>query len=175
MSSDLVKLALQASKSIQGVVEKVSLPPEEITKSQGERVIPSSIVRATGRGYLLKVVHQINNCYELSCYDACAVMIRRVLETLIIETYEQKKIEAEIKDKNGNYLHLGGLIDCALKESSLHLGRKTRAALPKLKELGDSSAHGRRYNANRQDIDKLCSDLRVVVQEFVYLAYPAAP
>jgi len=39
-----------------------------------------------------------------------------------------------------------------------------------MKDVGDKSAHSRRYIAHRQDIDKLKDDLRTVVQELVYLS-----
>jgi hypothetical protein len=39
-----------------------------------------------------------------------------------------------------------------------------------MKNVGDLSAHNRRYNAHREDIDKLIPDLRVVVQELLTLA-----
>lgn len=57
-----------------------------------------------------------------------------------------------------------------LKETSWNLSRNAKQALPKLKNVGDLSAHSRRYNAQRADIDKVISDLRIVVQELIYLA-----
>jgi len=42
--------------------------------------------------------------------------------------------------------------------------------MPRLKDIGDKSAHSRRYNAHRGDITPLTVDLRLVVQELVYLA-----
>jgi hypothetical protein len=39
-----------------------------------------------------------------------------------------------------------------------------------LKDIGDKSAHGRRYNAQRGDIEPLLADIRLVVQELIYLA-----
>jgi hypothetical protein len=36
--------------------------------------------------------------------------------------------------------------------------------------LGDQSAHSRRHNAHRDDVIPLLPDVRVVVQELVYLA-----
>jgi hypothetical protein len=47
------------------------------------------------------------------------------------------------------------------------LGRNVRKALPKLKDVGDKSAHSRRFNAHREDIDKLTGDLRDSVQELL--------
>src|SRR5271169_6741499 len=97
-------------------------------------------------------------------------MIRRLIETLIIEAFEKHKIDSQIKDGQGNFLFLSGLIPATLNETSWNLGRNTRKALPKLKDLGDLSAHSRRYNAIREDIDALIPDIRIVVQELLYLA-----
>jgi hypothetical protein len=51
-----------------------------------------------------------------------------------------------------------------------NLSRNTRRSLPKLKDLGDKSAHSRRFIALRNDLDKLIPDIRVVTQELVLLA-----
>lgn len=92
------------------------------------------------------------------------------METLIIESYEGYGISDGIKDSKGNFLHLKELIPKVLSEKSWNIGRKARNVLPQLKDIGDRSAHDRRFNAHRQDIDKLISDLRTVTQELVYLA-----
>jgi len=98
-------------------------------------------------------------------------MMRRLIETLIIECFEKFEIADTIKDpKTGEFLFLRDMIDMLLQEKSWNLGRNTKQALPKLKNVGDQSAHSRRYNANREDIDKLANDFRVVCQELLYLA-----
>jgi hypothetical protein len=97
-------------------------------------------------------------------------MSRRLLETLIIEAYEKHKLCASIQDANGEFLHLGDLIGTVLNEKTWNLSRNTRRALPRLKDIGDRSAHSRRYNAHKNDIDKLTDDLRVTIQELVYLS-----
>ncbi len=51
----------------------------------------------------------------------------------------------------------------------LTLSRNAKQSLPKLKDIGDLSAHSRRYNAHRHDIDKIKDDLRLVVQELLGL------
>jgi hypothetical protein len=65
---------------------------------------------------------------------------------------------------------LRDLIGLCVAESSWNLGRNCKQALPKLKDIGDKSAHSRRYLAQRGDIDPLLSDIRLVVQELVFLA-----
>jgi hypothetical protein len=132
-------------------------------------VIPITIVEGT-RGYIVSIVEQINGCYAGGWYDACAVMCRRLLETLIIEAYESKRIEVEIKDSSGNYFYLSELISKILSQPLFNLGRNTKAALPKLKNIGDQSAHSRRFIAQRGDIDDLIQFCRTVVQELVFLS-----
>jgi hypothetical protein len=144
-------------------------PPEEGLISTTQPVIMISLVRGT-RGYIEKICNQINGAYENGWYDACAVMLRRLIETLIIEAFEFHKIETKIKNPSGDFLYLRDLIDKALSEKSWNLGRNTKHALPRLKEVGDKSAHSRRFVAQRGDIQPLLSDIRIVVQEFIYLA-----
>ena len=144
-------------------------PPSEGEIATNDLVLPMSIFLNT-RGYIERVVNQINGSYEKGWFDCCAVMIRRLLETLIIECYEKFKIESKIKDKNGDFFFLGDLITIMLKETAWNLSRNSKQALPKLKMIGDLSAHSRRYNAHREDIDKILDELRIASQELLYLA-----
>jgi len=47
---------------------------------------------------------QINGCFENGWHDASAVMIRRLLETLIIEVFEYYKIASRIQNSAGRLL-----------------------------------------------------------------------
>jgi hypothetical protein len=108
---------------------------------------------------------------EKGWFDACAVMMRRLIETLIIECFEKYNIAHKIKNTaTGDFLFLQDLIDRLLQEPMWNLGRNTKQALPKLKKVGDQSAHSRRYNAHREDIEKIADDFRTVCQELIYLA-----
>ena len=134
-----------------------------------EQVLPAAVVENT-RGYIERVVLQANGCYEHQWYDSCAVMIRRLVETLIIEMYQAKGKQNEIKDGNDNYQMLSHLVDKTLNDATWNLGRETKATLPLLKSLGDRSAHNRTYLAKKGDIDKIISGLRVVADEFLHSA-----
>ena len=131
-----------------------------------EQVLPLAVVANT-RGYIEKVVLQANGCYEHQWFDACSVMIRRFVETLIIEVYEAEARPREIKDSSGNFMMLGALVDTILADTKIHLGRETKRGLPKIKSLGDRSAHTRHFLAKRQDIDNVTHDLRVIADEFI--------
>jgi len=169
MNSELAKSALVTSKAIQDEVNQIWLLPSESIRHRGETVIPISYVRKT-RGYIETVVYQINGTYEYEAFDACAVMIRRLIETLIIEAFIKYGIADKIKTQSGDFPYLSQLITYALNETKWHLTRNTKQALSKLKNIGDLSAHSRYYNAHRADIDKIIDDLRVSVQELIHIA-----
>ena len=135
-----------------------------------EQVLPVALVQGTRRNYLVQVVVQANGTLEHQWYDACLVMIRRLVETLIIEVYEAKNKAHEIKDSSGNYRMLGDLVDHILADATFHLGRETKRGLPLIKSLGDRSAHNRYFVAKKPDIDKVIHDLRVVAEELLNLA-----
>jgi hypothetical protein len=157
------------AKALQEEIRRELGPPEEGVRSSTQTVILQSVVRNT-RGYIERVANQINGSYQNGWYDACAVMIRRLLETLIIESFEHHGIAVKIKNPAGDFFYLRDLIDKCLQETGWNLTRNCKQAMPKLKDIGDKSAHSRRYNAHRGDIDPLLSDIRLVVQELVYLA-----
>lgn len=169
MSSELTKSALVISKAIQDEVNQFWLPPADGLPSRKEMVLAKSLVKGT-RGYIESVANQINSTYENACYDACAVMIRRLVETLIIEAFEHHNIADKIKNPMEDFFHLSELITHTLNEKSWNIGRNAKQAMPKLKSIGDLSAHSRRHLAHRSDIDNIMSDLRTAVQELIYLA-----
>src|ERR1700757_3116845 len=90
-------------------------PPEEGLLATTQPVIMMSLVRGT-RGYIEKIANQINGAYENGWYDACAVMLRRLTETLIIETFEHHGVADQIKGANGDYMYLRDLITKTLEQ-----------------------------------------------------------
>jgi hypothetical protein len=167
MSSTLLN-ALNAAKAIDQEIRKELGPPEEGLIAETQTVIPRSLVRGT-RGYIEKVANQANGCYENGWYDACAVLTRRLIETLIIEAHEKHGVANKIKNTQGDFLYLRDLIACSISEPCWNLSRNCKQALPRLKDIGDKSAHSRRYIAQRGDIDPLLLDIRLVVQELLFL------
>lgn len=131
--------------------------------------LPQDVWKGT-RGYIEKVCVQLNGCVQFEFYDAASVMLRRLVETLIIEAYEHLGREDEIEDGGGNYYMLRELASRVVGSKPLGLGRNAKDALGKIKEMGDLSAHSRRYNALRSDLDKVQGGVRVVVDELINLA-----
>jgi hypothetical protein len=135
-----------------------------------DKFFPMEIAVATGRNYIRRVAEQACGAYDLGWYDCAAIMARRLLETLIIEVYESKGIDSKLKKPDGTFHQLSGLVGVVLNETSFNISRNTKTSLPKLKDLGDQSAHNRRYTARQADIDGIKRDLRVTLEEFVHLA-----
>lgn len=134
-----------------------------------DSVLPMELFAGT-RGYIERVVDQINRAYDAELWDCSAVMCRRLLETLIIETYERSGRATEIKGSDDQFMMLNGLITFVETDSSIHLGRNAAKGLKDFKQLGDLSAHNRRFNARRNDIDRVRDGLRVASEELLHLA-----
>jgi hypothetical protein len=134
---------------------------------EDEGLFPLSLLSQTGRGYLSTVGRQMNGCYTSGWYDAASTMMRRLLEASIIEAFEAKNIAAKIKNRAGDYLQLTDLISQALGEPSWSLSRNAKRALPRLRDLGHLSSHGRHFTAQKGDVDAVRQDFRVVLEEFL--------
>lgn len=168
---------------IKGVGEAYQIRPETLTKLDEQyspmltsrplikcdAVLPTDLF-SNAKGYLNRVVLQLNASYLYSLFDCCAVMCRRLLETLIIETYEAQNRAGEIKGKDGHFLMFSGLLDYIAKDRHIHLGRSALRGLQNFKKLGDLSAHNRRFNARKTDIEQIKDDLRIACEELLHLS-----
>src|ERR1019366_824699 len=114
-----------------------STPVENVA----DNLFPLSLLAKTRRGYLITIGREMNGCFESGWYDACAVMMRRLLETAIIEAFEAKKLDNRIKNPQGEFFQLTALIAAALSEATWNLSRNTKQALPRLRDVGHLSAH----------------------------------
>jgi len=122
------------------------------------------------RTYIECVCKQLNGCFRAAYYDAALVMLRRLLETLVIEAYEHLTSEPEIRDGSNNYYMFGKLVDRATGNPGLNIGRNTKKALEAVKALGDKSAHDRRFTACAADLTKIQHDVRGGVQDLISIA-----
>jgi hypothetical protein len=142
------------------------------TMDHASGYLPKPIWKNT-RGYIEAVCCELNGCFHHAYYNAAAVMLRRLLETLIIEAYEHLSRDTEIKDSGGNYLMLSDLAErvCGDKgHKGLNLGRDSKKALKDARNLGNWSAHARRFLAHAGDLTKLHPGMRLLVQELIQIA-----
>ncbi len=116
------------------------------------------------RNYLDRLIKQINHTYANNCFDACAVLMRRLFEILIISSFQHCNIEDEIKDSDGNYLELKNLVKKIQNNTVLKLGR-VKKDFNNIREVGNYSAHGFTYTAGKKDIDDISRTYRVMLEE----------
>ena len=141
-------------------------------KNTSNTLFPLEILN-NSRGYIVNIGHQASECYNSELYDACLVMVIKLLETLIIECFERYSVEEKIKGKDNHYYYLNDLINKFLIEDKWSINRNTSKSLPKIKSLGDLSAHNRRFSAKRGDIDNIRIDLRIIIEDLIHLIdYP---
>jgi hypothetical protein len=134
--------------------------------------LPEPIWKHT-RGYIEEVCRELNGCFHHAYYNAAAVMLRRLLETLIIEAYEHLDRETEIQDGGSNYLMLTDLAErvCGEKgHKGIHLGRDSKRALKDARSVGNWSAHARRFLAHAGDLTGFQAGMRLLVQELIQIA-----
>lgn len=163
---DRLDAARELSHALQTKWKKAKAPGP----NPGNELFPLALITKAKRGYLLTIASQMNGCFREGWHDACAVMMRRIVEIVIIEAFEHQDVANKAKNAKGDYLMLSGLIDKALVEPKFKLSRTCKTELPKLRTLGHRSAHGRYFTAQSTDIAKVADGVRVVVEEFLNLA-----
>ncbi len=117
------------------------------------------------RRYVQLIVKQINGCYQFGFFDACAVMMRRLAEVLIIDAYCDIGNDEKIRDANNNLVMMSGLVNALTSGVTFKLSRNAPKTLELLKTLGDTAAHSRSYITKRKDIDDFAQSYRMLVEE----------
>lgn len=131
-------------------------------------VLPFDLVKGT-RFYIEKIVVQINGSYDYGFYDACATLLRRFMESLIIEVFIHNNITDEVR-VDRKFVELGSLIKKICEQEDIHLGRGSNKIMLAVKILGDTAAHDRTYITQKQDIDDIKQGARRLIQELLTLS-----
>ena len=164
-SADTHKLHAKTITRLDAEIPELNEKSEEIVSD--DVIIPSSLYSAT-RGYIESLSKQINATYEHNVFDGCAVLMRRLLEILLIQSYEHLSIEAEIQDVSGNFQMLNHIVTNAKKNKKLGLSRNSRDTIDEFRVLGNFSAHKIFYNAKRKDLSKITTEYRATIEELLY-------
>jgi hypothetical protein len=135
-----------------------------------DSILPEILFTEAKRGYLLRLAKQINSSYEENLFDACALMMRRLLEVLLIHCFEKAELSDQIKDEDGNYQNLKTLINKACSSAKIKLGPDTKRDIDIFRELGNLSAHRIKYNCRRADIKPVRNSYRAIIEELLYTA-----
>jgi hypothetical protein len=152
-------------KKLDAVYPQLTEKSQEIVESG--TVLPEVLYGNT-RGYLETLSKQINASYEHNIYVGCAVLMRRLEEILLIHAYENHGIAAAIKDGNGNYLLLEGIVKDAVGNATLNLSRNSKTTIEDIRKLGNFSAHKITYTCKREYINEKILEFRALIDELLH-------
>jgi len=164
-SAGLYKVHGKTLTKLEKEIPEVSEKSEEIISD--DLILPESLFMGT-RGFIESLSKQINASYENNLFDGCAVLMRRLLEILLILSYEKQGIESQIKNSDGSYKLLNGIAADAKTNSTLGLSRNTKDNLEKFRLVGNFSAHKIYYTAKRKDISGISQEYRASIEELLY-------
>lgn len=135
---------------------------------QNGTIIPTVLFEGLSSNFQ-RLCEQINSSYENNLYDCTAVMMRRLLEGLLVLSYQNLGIESEITTKDGVYhIVLDKIIKNAESNQILKLSSNVKKDLSLFKDLGNYSAHKIWYNCTKQDIEVHILKYRVIIEELLY-------
>ena len=120
---------------------------------------------AGGRKYLVSMITQINGTYSYGFYDATAVLMRRLMESLLIETFVKNRLDEKILGTDNNFLPLNAIINQAKNPSNIHFSRGLDKTMEGVKDIGDAAAHNKSYITKKSDIDNIQSKFRRMIDE----------
>jgi len=161
---------LDASREMDYLLKTSNVHASKLENFSIKNFISVALLDESRRGYLQRLGNEINSSYRAECYTSCMVMIRRLMEVCIIEVYEGNGLQAKIKGADDNYLMLENLVDKLINEKTIRLSRPSKASLPHLRTFGNLSAHGKHFHARKDDLDKIATDFRALVEEMLRLA-----
>ena len=158
----------QWSRTLEGWIQDVKRwnAEDTITVEQLGTVLPNALFSSLPSN-VQSLCRQINASYEKNLFDCAAVIMRRLLESLLVLSYQKAGIETEIM--NGNYhVTLDKIIKNAEQNSILALSSNTKKDMALFKDLGNYSAHKIWYNCTQGDIKPHILKYRVIIEELMY-------
>jgi hypothetical protein len=161
------RLRLDFVKALDSRFPQLAVKSEEVV-DEGT-ILPEPDYKNT-RDFIETLAKQINACYERNLFDACAVLMRRLAEVLLILSYRNLKIESAIQDAEGHYFTLERIVNDAKTNGKLGLSRNSKEILDTFRQLGNFSAHKIEYICRRKYIQIEIQNFRGLVSELLHKA-----
>lgn len=117
------------------------------------------------RSYLDRLIQQINFTYGHNCYDACAILLRRLFEVVLVLAYQNNGLEACITKADGTHKMLEGIVKDAVQNVQLGISTRISKNFDSFREVGNNSAHSITYTAGKLDIDNIFPEYRVMLED----------
>jgi len=115
------------------------------------------------------LIPQINGCWDHDWFEACALICRRLLETLIIHLYETRGWTRDIRNVDG-YVGLQKLVDVVSSDPRVGLEKRSKDGLAHLKMMGDVAAHDYKVRVRKPDLERKRTELRLACERLLFIA-----
>lgn len=155
--------ATTLAKRLQAVAPLSAKMPPDPGSPPAEGFLDSDIA-SSAPNFIQELVSEVNVTFATGCYTACAMLLRRLTETLLVEAFVRASKEELIQNETGDWLTLEGIIAVAEKPTSLGLTRTARNALATIKKTGDLCAHDRHFIAKKQHLARQQMDIDAATQ-----------
>lgn len=143
---------------------------DAVTVEQLGTILPNTLFCGL-QSNLQSLCKQINASYEKNLFDCTAIIMRRLLEGLLVLSFQKEGIEADIMDKSGkHHVSLDQIIRKAEQSTTLALSANTKKDMSLFKDLGNYSAHKIWYNCTQGDIKPHILKYRAIIEELLYKA-----
>ena len=153
------------TKQVEEMRYELNVLKEE--KSAKEGVPPSKLylpdhVEQSTPWEVMRLVKQIQKCYEIDAPDACLVLLRKTLISAIKIKFYMKNKRNLIYDENGNRRR--NWIGVAKQEG--YLTQEIAKRLERFKIFGDTGTHDERIEFDRLEIAEMFTLVRLTLERF---------
>ena len=148
-----------------------SMVPRKESKiiPESDSIIPLASITVQDDS-IIRIVKQINACFDNACFDACAAMVRFLVEVLLIRVYKkQDQIQKITSNKQGYHKPLSQILDDASQNLLFPLKVRKFFAKGDFVKLGNYAIHESEFLTQSSDIDRMKIDLRLTVQTLIKL------
>jgi hypothetical protein len=133
-----------------------------------DQFVASDLFEKCGH-YIKNTVTQINGCWNHGYLEACAVMIRRLLQLLITDLYVSRGWGKELKDPHTNdYLGLKAIVNKVKGDARFGFDKRMGKWLDELKELGDIGAHDHTIRVRKHDLSTRREAVRYACERLIF-------
>lgn len=168
--------SFRPSKTIKGAIEFVPAVLQSLERDFGDLWTDTVTIESHDelieeakfcgkRPFLTRLIQQINFTYGNNCFDACAVLMRRLFEVLLVLSYQNEGIEADITKPDGSHKMLEGIVKDAVQNKALGVPARISKNFDAFREVGNNSAYSITYTAGKLDIDNIARDYRVMMED----------
>lgn len=162
-------------KTPAGKTTKAKKEPRAKAPKQTDEYLQAEILEKMPE-YITRLLPQLNGTYDYEWYEGSAMLLRRLMETLVIELYTRRGWTQDVQDPATNeFLMLKALIDQLNGDARLHIQRRIIDGLNKVKEIGDTAAHDFKIRIRKTDLDRIQSAVRLTCERLVFTIGESAP